>query len=151
MLYLYIDADSCTVKEECCRVARRYDLSVTFVSNTWMRTPNENKGVLKIVEGDFDAADNWIVEKVQADDIVITADIPLADRCLKKNAAVLGPRGRPFNENNIGDVLASRNLLADMRETGAITGGPAPFQKKDRSQFLQKLDEIIQNIRRRHE
>ncbi len=97
-----------------------------------------------------DAADDWIVENVQPDDIVITADIPLADRCLKKGASVIGSTGKPFTEANIGDAVATRDLMSDLRGAGEITGGPSPLTQRDRSRFLQQLDQVIQSIRRKH-
>jgi hypothetical protein len=114
-----------------------------------MRLPE--KAWLKLVVVDknqFDAADNWIVEHVAENDIVITGDILLADRCLKKNAAVIGTTGREFTENEIGSAVATRELLAELRMAGAISGGPAQFQKKDRSRFLQTLEQVIQRIKR---
>ncbi|MBW2596008.1 MAG: YaiI/YqxD family protein, partial [Deltaproteobacteria bacterium] len=138
------------VKQEVYRVASRYSLDVTLVANSWMRVPNERWLTLEVVDDKLDAADDWIVEHVQPDDIVITADIPLASRCLKKGASVIGTTGKPFTENNIGNAVATRDLLSELRETGAITGGPPPLQKRDRSRFLQQLDEVIQSIRRKH-
>jgi uncharacterized protein YaiI (UPF0178 family) len=113
-----------------------------------MRVPERGEVRLVVVGNDFDAADDWIVEHAGAGDIVVTADIPLAARCLKGGAKALGPRGEPFTEDNIGDVLATRNLLADVREYEEVGGGPPPFQKKDRSLFLQRLDEMVQAIKR---
>lgn len=150
MLHIYIDADACPVKQEVYRVAGRYGLEVTLVANSWMRTPEDRWITLEVVKDSFDAADDWIVEHVQEDDIVVTADIPLADRCLKEGALVMGPTGKPFTEDNIGESLATRDLLAELRGGGAIMGGPAPFQKRDRSQFLQKLDEVVQSVRRKN-
>jgi len=149
MLDIFVDADACPVKQEVYRVAKRYGLTVTLVSNTRMRTPDEQWVRLVVVEHDLDAADDWIAEHVDMDDIVITADIPLAARCLEKKALVLGNTGRPFSEDNIGDMLATRDLMSDLRDFGAITGGPPPFSKKDRSRFLQHLDQMIQSVRRR--
>ena len=114
-----------------------------------MRVPNERWIVLEVVAGSLDAADDWIVENVQPDDIVITADIPLASRCLKKGARVIGPTGKPFTEDNIGQAVATRDLLSGLREAGEITGGPPPLKKRDRSRFLHQLDEVIQSIRRK--
>jgi len=131
-------------------VARRYGLDVTLVANSWMRVPNERWIALEVVEGDFDAADDWIVEHVQPRDIVVTADIPLASRCLTKGARVMGPTGRPFTEDNIGQIVATRDLLSELRGAGEITGGPPPLEKKDRSRFLQQLDEMIQSIRQKN-
>jgi hypothetical protein len=115
-----------------------------------MRIPNEPWIALEVVEGGFDAADDWIVEYVQPHDIVVTADILLANRCLKKDARVIGTTGKPFTDNNIGDAVATRDLLAVLRDTGKVTGGPPPLKKRDRSRFLQQLDEVIQTIRRKH-
>ena len=148
MLQIYIDADACPVKNEVFRVAERYELDVILVSNTWMNTPKSNRITLQVVDGKFDAADDWIVDHVQADDIVITADIPLAARCLDKDAQSLGPKGREFTKNNIGDIMATREIMSHLRDLGTATGGPAPFQKKDRSRFLQSLDRMIQTIKR---
>lgn len=149
MLDIFVDADACPVKDAVYRVAERCKLTVTLVSNCRMRTPLHSWLKLVVVENDFDAADNWIVEHVETDDIVITADIPLADRCIKKGALVVGSTGREFTEENIGGAVAARNLMAELRESGTITGGPAPFQKKDRSRFLQVLDQMIQRVRNR--
>jgi uncharacterized protein len=101
-----------------------------------------------VVRGGFDAADDWIVEHIESGDLAITADIPLADRCLRKGARVIGPKGDPFSEESIGDALATRALLDMLRQSGTIAGGPAPFAKTDRSRFLSKLDEALHAIRR---
>ncbi len=148
MLHIFVDADACPVKQEVYRVAGRYRLDVTLVANTRMRVPASVS--LEVVDDGFDAADDWIVEHVEFGDIVITADILLADRCLKKGARVIGTTGKPFTEDNIGNAVATRELLSELRGAGEITGGPPPIQKRDRSLFLQKLDEIIQSIRRQH-
>ena len=150
MLHIIVDADACPVKQEVYRVASRYRLNVTLVANSWMRVPNERWITLEVVEDGFDAADDWIVEHVKPHDIVVTADIPLASRCLKKGARVIGPTGKPFTEKNIGQAVATRNLLSELRGAGEITGGPPPLEKRDRSRFLQQLDEVIQSIRRKH-
>ena len=150
MLHIVVDADACPVKTEVYRVAGRYRLDVTLVSNSWMRVPNEPWITLEVVEDGFDAADDWIVTHVQPHDIVVTADIPLASRCLKEGARVIGTTGKPFTENNIGNVVATRDLLSALRGAGEITGGPPPLNKRDRSRFLQQLDEVIQTIRRKH-
>ncbi len=150
MLDIFVDADACPVKEEVYRVASRYHLNVTLVANAWMRVPDVRWITLEIVEDGFDAADDWIVVHVQAHDIVITADILLAMRCLKRNACVLGPSGKPFTEDRIGEAVATRDLLSDLRGAGEITGGPPPLKKRDRSRFLQQLDNMIQSIRRKH-
>ena len=150
MLHIFIDADACPVKQEVYRVARRYGLDVTLVANSWMRIPNEPWLALEVVEDGFDAADDWIVEHVEPDDIVITADIPLASRCMQEGSRAIGPTGRPFTEDNIGEAVATRDLLAVLRSGGEITGGPQPLTKRDRSRLLQQLDELIQSIRRKH-
>ena len=150
MLHVFIDADACPVKQEVYRVAGRYRLNVTLVANAWMRVPGEANIVLQVVSAGPDAADDWIVAHVEPDDIVITADIPLASRCLKKGARVIGTTGKPFTEDNIGQSVATRDLLSELRDAGEITGGPPPLKKSDRSRFLQCLDEVIQAIRREH-
>lgn len=147
MLKIYIDADACPVKDEVFRVAQRYELDVILVANAWMKTPASKQIRLEVVGGKFDEADDWIVDHVEADDIVISADIPLAARCLEKDAHVLGPKGRVFTKDNIGDILATREVMSHLRDMGTMAGGPAPFQKKDRSRFLQVLDRMIQSVR----
>ena len=147
-MHIYVDADACPVKKEVYRVANRYRLRVTLVTNSWMRTPKEEWILLKVVADGFDAADDWIVEQLQPLDIVITADILLANRCLKKGARALGHSGNPFTEDNIGHAVATRDLLSELRSTGEITGGPPPLKKRDRSRFLQHLDNTVQAIRR---
>ena len=147
MLHIWVDADACPVKNEVYRVAGRYGLKVTLVANARMRIPNEDWITLKVVGSGLDVADDWIAEQVAEHDIVVTADIPLASRCIEKNARVIGNTGKPFTEDNIGDSVATRELLAELREAGEITGGPPPLTRKDRSRFLQKLDETIQFIK----
>ena len=147
--HLFVDADGCPVKEEIYRVAKRYQLDVTLVSNAWMRIPREVWLTQVVVPGGLDAADDWIVEHVTENDVVISDDIPLASRSLKKGALVLSPRGRVHTEDSIGDALASRDLLSQLRDLGTMTGGPAPFEKRDRSRFLERLDQAIQTVRRR--
>jgi hypothetical protein len=150
LVRIYVDADSCPVKSEVYKVAKRYGLGVTLVSASWFRVPTEPWIHLEVVKetGDLDAADDWIVERIEAGDIVVSEDIILASRCLEKNARALSPRGRVFTPESIGEALAVRELMADLREAGAITGGPPPFGKEDRSSFLQRLDEIINEVRR---
>jgi uncharacterized protein len=150
LLHIFVDADACPVKQEVYRVAGRCQLDVTLVANARMRIPKERWIALQVVADGFDAADDWIVENVQPHDIVVTADIPLAHRCLQKGARVIGPTGKPFTEDNIGQAVATRGLLSELREAGEITGGPPPLTKRDRSRFLQQLDNIIQSIRREH-
>jgi len=148
MLDIFVDADACPVKSETFRVARRYGLDVTLVANSWLRTPDEPNFRVEVVTGGFDAADDWIAERVGPDDIVITADIPLASRCLQAGARVIGPTGRPFTDENIGAALATRDLLAELRLSGETSVGPPPMERRDRSRFLQQLDETVQSIRR---
>jgi uncharacterized protein len=136
------------VKQEVCRVAQRYGLGVTLVAGSWMRIPGGADIALEVVDQGFDAADDWIVAQAAPGDIVITTDIPLAARCLAAGAYVLGPTGRPFTEANIGDALATRNLLSEMRSAGIESGGPPPFDPRDRSRFLQALDRAIHALRR---
>lgn len=125
-------------------MAVRYGLKVFVVSNSIMRIPQEELFELVIVKEQFDAADDWIVEHIRENDIAVSADIPLASRCLEKGARMLGPTGRVFTQESIGSALANRELSAYLRELGNITGGPAPFEKRDRSRFLQQLDGAIQ-------
>jgi uncharacterized protein YaiI (UPF0178 family) len=146
---IYIDADGCPVKEEVYRVARRYKLKVFLVANAWIQCPEAVWLEMVLVDRNLDAADDWIAERASDSDIVITADIPLADRSLKNGAVVIDPRGRLFTADSIGSALANRELMSQLREMGTMTGGPAPFAQKDRSQFLQTLDQCIQKIRRR--
>ena len=145
---IFIDADACPVKEEVYRVARRYGLQVYVVSNGGVRVPPDPLIEMVIVESGPDIADNWIVERVTPRDIVITADIPLADRCLKAGAEVIGPTGRAFTHASIGVALAQRSIMEHRRSMGESTSGPKPFAPADRSRFLQALDEAINRIRR---
>jgi uncharacterized protein len=149
VLEIFIDADGCPVKQEVYRVAQRYGLHVTVVANSWIRIPLGDWVHMVVVEGQFDAADDWIVNHAAVNDIVVTGDILLAERCLNKGALVLGHRGDTFTPDSIGEALAIRASLAHLRELGTIAGGPAPFANRDRSHFLQRLDEIIQCIRRK--
>ncbi|MEM8950703.1 MAG: YaiI/YqxD family protein [Pseudomonadota bacterium] len=148
MLDLYIDADACPVKDEIYRVAERYGLKVLVVANNWMRVPDHPMIELVTVADGLDVADDWIAAHAGEGDIAITADIPLAARCIKNGARAIGPSGQPFTEDSIGDVLATRNLMTELRETGEIRGGGRPFTKQDRSRFLQELDKAIQAIKR---
>jgi uncharacterized protein len=145
---IYIDGDACPVKEEVYRVARRYAIKVFVVANAPIRVPADDLVELVVVRGGFDAADDRIVESLAAGDIVITTDIPLADRCLRCGARVLGPKGVEFTEDAIGEALATRALHDMLRQSGSFGGGPAPFAKADRSRFLAKLDELIHAVRR---
>jgi len=145
---IYVDADACPVKEEVYRVARRCDLKVLLVANTWMRLPLDRRFELVVVGEGPDEADDWIAEHAGGGDIVISADIPLAARCLENGAQVLDPRGRVFSEDSIGTALADREVLSGLRDAGLIGGGPPPFAARDRSQFLQSLDRAVQQARR---
>lgn len=140
---IYIDADGCPVKNEVYRVAKRFGLRVCLVSNSRMGIPQGDLFERVIVNEGFNAADDWIVEQVRDNDVVVSSDIPLAARCLEKGARVIDPKGRIFSKETIGDALANRELMAYLREMGDVTGGPAPFEKRDRSRFLQSLDEVI--------
>ena len=140
MTILYIDADACPVKEEVYRVADRYKLQVFVVSNSWIRTPQSSRVTSVVVDAGPDIADDWIAERAGPKDIVITADIPLAQRSLAAGAQALHPTGRVFTLDNIGGALASRAIGEHLRSMGEITGGPKPFAPADRSKFLQALD-----------
>jgi uncharacterized protein YaiI (UPF0178 family) len=148
MTKIYIDADACPVKEEVYKVAERYKLTVVLVANSPIKIPLSSMINMIVVNGDFDAADNWIVENSQAGDIVITTDILLADRCIKKAIRVLGHKGEEFTEDNIGSAVANRELMQNLRHMGEMRGGPAPMDKKARSRFLGTLDTIIQSLKR---
>jgi uncharacterized protein YaiI (UPF0178 family) len=150
---ILVDADSCPVKDEVYRVAKRCELDVVLVSERWQRVPSEPWIELIVVEneGRLDAADDRIVQEAGPAEIVVTEDILLAARCLELGASVLSPRGRVFTEETIGEAIATRTLMAELRESGEITGGPAQFEKRDRSTFLQRLDEIIQKTRLRRD
>ena len=145
---IYVDADACPVKSEVIRVAERHGLLVHMVSNSWMRLPEGPLVKRVVVPEGFDAADDWIAERAGAGDVVVTADIPLADRCLKAGAQVLGPTGKPFTPDNIGTALAMRDLMGHLRDTGEVRGNNPAFTARDRSQFLQALETEIQTIRR---
>lgn len=147
-MIIYIDADACPVKEETYRVAERYKIPVIIVANHWMKVPHNPLLEMKVVAGGFDAADDWIVEKAKPNDIVVTADILLADRCIKKKVRVIGTKGDEFTEDNIGSAVAGRELMQNLRYMGENRGGPAPMEKKARSKYLNTLDQIIQSIKR---
>jgi uncharacterized protein YaiI (UPF0178 family) len=149
VLHVFVDADACPVKQEVYRVARRYDLAVTLVANSRMQVPEQEGLRLVVVGGGLDEADEWIVEQVGEDDILVSADILLASRCLQKGAHVVGPTGKPFTDANVGQALATRDLMSDLRGCGAVTGGQRPFTARDRSRFLQSLDHVVQAVRRK--
>jgi uncharacterized protein YaiI (UPF0178 family) len=148
MLDIYIDADGCSVKDETYKVAARYKLNVFVVANKYLTIPLEPNIEMKVVSGGFDAADDWIADTIQAGDLLITSDLLLADRAIKKKARVLGPKGRELDAENIGDVLGSRELSAHLRDLGQSGTGPSAMTKTDRSQFLSKIDQIIQSLLR---
>jgi len=141
---IYVDADACPVKDEALRVAERHGLAIRFVSNAWMRLPEGPLVERVVVSEGPDAADDWIVEHIGEKDIAVTADIPLASRCLKRGAQVIGPTGKPFTEAGIGMALAMRDLSAHLRETGESKGYNASFTRKDRSRFLEALEQAVQ-------
>src|SRR5712675_409199 len=145
---IYIDADACPVKAEIYRVAERYGLKVYVVSNSYLGVPRDPRVELVVVSDGFDAADDWIAQRAGPGDIVVTADIPLADRSLKAGAAVIGNTGVPFTTASIGMAMAQRELLSNLRAMGEVTGGPRPMTQRDRSRFLSALDEAIQKWRR---
>ena len=147
MQTIYVDADACPVKDEIYRVARRYAMSVKIVANASLRVPADATFELVVRVG-FGAADDWIAEQAGTGDIVITADIPLAARAIAKSARVIDIKGRALTDADIGATLAMRNLMEELRQTGEVTGGPAPFTPEDRSRFLSKLDEIVNAVRR---
>jgi uncharacterized protein YaiI (UPF0178 family) len=145
---IYVDADACPVKDEIYRVAGRHGVAVVVVANSYIRVPQDPL-IERIAVGDgLDAADNWIAERAGPGDVVVTADIPLASRCVKAGAEVIAPNGRPFTPENIGMTLAVRDLMHDLRSAGEVTGGPRPFSPHDRSAFLSALDQAIRRIRR---
>jgi uncharacterized protein YaiI (UPF0178 family) len=146
---IFIDADACPVKDEVYKVAGRYGLKTWVVSNAFMMIPKSPMIERVIVDAGPDVADDWIAEHVAPGDVAITNDIPLAERVLKAGAAAVTPTGRPFTENSIGAAIAQRALMEQIRSTGEITGGPKPFDRNDRSRFLQALDEIIVREKRR--
>lgn len=143
-MYVFVDADACPVKDEVYVVATRYGVPVVLVANQRMFVPPGFGVELVVVQGTPDAADDWIAEQVRAGDVVVTADVPLAARCLAAGARVLGTTGRPFSEDSIGGALAGRDLAAHLREVGVATGGPRAISAKDRSRFASKLDELVQ-------
>jgi uncharacterized protein YaiI (UPF0178 family) len=153
LITIYIDADACPVKQEVYRVAERHALKgvalkVVVVSNSPIAVPRDPLIERIVVCTSMDEADNWIAERAQRGDIVITADVPLASRCVKAGAAVLAPNGKPFTEDTIGMTLATRNLMDSLRSAGEITGGPKPFLPRDRSAFLSALDRAIVRLTR---
>ena len=145
---ILVDADACPVKDEIYKVAFRRDVPVRVVSNAHLRVPAHPLVARVVVSDRFDAADDWIAEQAGPRDVVITADILLADRCLKNGAAVIANNGKPFTAASIGGAIATLAILADLRAGGDVVGGPAPFTKADRSRFLQALDEALVRLAR---
>jgi uncharacterized protein len=146
---IFIDADACPVKDEVYRVAARHGLPVSVVANGFIRVPQDPL-IERIAAGSApDAADDWIAARAGPDDIVITADIPLASRCVKAGAQVIAPNGKPFSEESIGMTPAVRNLMHDLRSAGEVTGGPRPFSPRDRSAFLAALDQAVRRTQRK--
>ncbi len=147
-MMIYVDADGCPVKDEIYKVAERLNVEVVVVANKGLNIPPNPLFKMKVVSGSFDAADDWIVEQITPKDLVVTADILLADRCIKKQARALGHKGHEFTEDNIGSAVANRELMQNLRHFGEIKGGPAPMDKKAKSQFLAKLDQILHALKR---
>lgn len=145
---IYLDADACPVKAETYRVAQRYAMKVLVVANDYLAVPNDPLFERVVVGKGFDAVDDWIAQRAGPGDVVVTADILLAGRCVGAGAAVIGPTGRRFTESSIGNAVADRNLMTHLRESGSITGGPRPMTPRDRSEFLQALDTAIVKLRR---
>lgn len=145
---IYVDADACPVKEQVYRVAERHGLKVYVVSNSPIATPRDANVERVVVAAGMDAADDWIAERATSRDVVVTADVPLAARCVKAGAAVIAPNGRAFTEASMGVTLATRNLMDQLRSAGEVTGGPKPFSPRDRSAFLSALDEAIVRLKR---
>jgi len=148
LIRIFIDGDACPVKDEAFKVAVRYGLKVIVVGNAWLRLPDDPLLSMVVVPEGPDAADDRIAEMIDAADICVTNDIPLGGRCLAKGALAIRPNGRPFTEASIGDAMATRELMNALRETGAITGGPAPFSRQDRSRFLSALDTMVHQAKR---
>jgi len=146
---IFIDADACPVKDEVYRVAQRYGLQVHVVANAFIQVPAHPKIARVVVEAGPDVADDWIAQRATPGDVVITNDIPLAERVLQAGAAAVSPTGRPFTVDSIGTAIAQRAIMEQLRSTGAVAGGPKPFDRTDRSRFLQALDEIINREMRR--
>jgi uncharacterized protein YaiI (UPF0178 family) len=145
---VYVDADACPVKAEVYKVAKRYAVRVRVAANAPLWVPASPLVELVVSPG-FGAADDWIAEHIQPNDVFVTADVPLAARCVAAGAVGLDPKGRPLTSDTIGEALALRDLMTDLRQAGAATGGPAPMAPKDRSRFLAKLDELLVAARRR--
>lgn len=148
MITIYIDADACPVKNETYKVAKRYNLITYVVANQYLNIPMDINIRMEAVSGSFDAADDWIVEKANANDIVITSDILLAERCVEKSVKVVNPKGHEFNEDNIGSAVRGREAAEHLRFTGQTGTGPSAMTKTDKSKFLSTLDQVIQKIKK---
>ncbi|MGI8526342.1 MAG: YaiI/YqxD family protein [Pseudolabrys sp.] len=146
---IFVDADACPVKPEIYRVAERYGLKVYVVANAFMAVPDHDLIERVTVSEGQDAADDWIAQHAGASDIVVTADIPLAGRCIRNSATVIGPTGKPFTDDSIGMAIATRNLLTDLRSAGATTRGPPPLTRQDISRFLSALDLAVVRLTRK--
>jgi uncharacterized protein len=147
-ILVLIDADACPVKDETYKVAGRHGVKTVVVANSWINIPRDTLIEQVVVPSGLDVADDWIAERARPGVVVITADIPLAARCVKAGAAAIAPNGKPFTEQSIGMVLATRNLMDQLRSAGEITGGPRPFAPKDRSAFLSALDLVVVRLKR---
>lgn len=148
MTVLYVDADACPVKDECYAVAARFGVAVKVVSNTFLRVPPDPAIERVLVPGGLDVADDWIAERAGPGDVVVTADVPLADRCVKAGAVAIAPTGKVLDADSIGMARAVRDLMSDLREAGTVIGGPAPFSPRDRSAFRDALDRTLRRARR---
>lgn len=145
---IYVDGDACPVKDEVVRVAERHAITTHIVSNSWMRLPQSALVERVVVDEGPDVADDWIAERIAPGDIVVTGDIVLASRCLKAGAKAIAPNGKPFSDANIGMALAMRDLMSDLRDAGEVRGNNPAFTPKDRSQFLQALEQMVQDVKR---
>ena len=148
MVEILVDADACPVKDEVYAVAARYGIRTFLVANSLMRTPDDLGVEMVVVGKELDAADDWIADNARSSDVIITADVPLASRCIQAGARVLGTNGEPFSEDSIGNALAIRDLKADLREAGVATRGPRPISARERSRFSSKLDAMVQQAMR---
>ncbi len=144
MIDIYVDGDACPVKDEIYQVAARHGVYVLLVANSAMRIPDGAGVEMVVVDDGPDAADDWIAEHIRSGDVAVTADIPLAARCLQAGARVLGTQGEPFTEDSIGGALATRELKSELREAGVATGGPPPLSQRDRARFLGCLERLVQ-------
>lgn len=145
---IFVDADACPVKNEVYKVAGRHGLKTYVVSNSFINVPKSELIERVIVASGLDVADDWIAERAEEGTVVVTADVPLASRCVKAGSQVISPKGKPFDERSIGMQLATRNLMDSLRSAGEVTGGPAPFSPRDRSEFLSALDRAIVRLKR---